>query len=326
MAFLRVRESAMLVEEGQEIVPQLCDSSPQRSTSFSNMPWTVPSPLAPLYAYFPLLIVSNDDSTTPAPSKPTLWVLGPPPTGHQESLDPVCRQAQAFARFSGMDCQPRYLSDGLGAPGGTLPSLHLPQGDLIETERVVEWIEKNSRSSDGGATTKQSQEEKEDSTERPIDPVVQAYTSLVETTLLPAVVAALYLLPSSAAPSVTPTTSLPWLSNLAAKWLGIGQKQEKISQVKKLRGGKVGKNTVLDLEEVEREAVEALEALEEKFEGQKKDERWFLGANSPTQLDASVYSLLSIISVLPAKGDSGILRTTLERCPNLSRWYKSHEP
>lgn len=236
------------------------------------MPWTVPSPLAPLYAYFPLLTVSNSDTTTPAPSKPTLWVLGPPPPGHQESLDPISRQVQAFARFSQLDAQPRYLSNGNGAPGGTLPSLHTPQGDLIETEGINKWIEDQSKTASGSA-------EKGDDEELPLDPVLQAYTSLIETTLLPAVLAALYLLPSSA-PSVTPSLALPFLSQLASNWLGIREKQDRISQVKKLRGGKVGAKVVLDLEEVEREAVESLQAIEDKFNEttNRSTEQWSLGA------------------------------------------------
>ncbi|GAA5872338.1 hypothetical protein JCM16303_004483 [Sporobolomyces ruberrimus] len=297
----------------------------QRASFISNVllsSTTSPAhdPLAPLYAYFPLLTVSNSDTTTPAPSKPTLWVLGPPPPGHQESLDPISRQVQAFARFSQLDAQPRYLSNGNGAPGGTLPSLHTPQGDLIETEGINKWIEDQSKTASGSA-------EKGDDEELPLDPVLQAYTSLIETTLLPAVLAALYLLPSSA-PSVTPSLALPFLSQLASNWLGIREKQDRISQVKKLRGGKVGAKVVLDLEEVEREAVESLQAIEDKFNEttNRSTEQWSLGASSPSQLDALLYSLLSIISVLPAKGDSGLLRTTLERCPSLTRWYKSHDP
>ncbi|GAA5831733.1 hypothetical protein JCM3766R1_004998 [Sporobolomyces carnicolor] len=292
------------------------------------VPWTVPSPLAPLYAYFPLLTVSNDDdATTPAPTKPTLWVLGPPPSGHKESLDPSSRRVQALARFSNVDFDSRYLADGLGAPGGTLPSLHLPQGDLVETDRVDESILKL-------ATTKPAASDDDDSNNKgdgggdrspaAADPVVQAYTSLVETTLLPAVVAAVYLVAAST-PSVTPALSRPFLSDLAHRWLGIAQRRDLISDVKRLRGGKTGKDVVLDLEEVERDAVEALEALEDKFSQQDKDARWFLGAATPSPLDASIYSLLTIISILPAKGDNGVLRTTLERCPTLTRWYKSHE-
>ncbi|GAA5834864.1 hypothetical protein JCM5353_004905 [Sporobolomyces roseus] len=316
---LEKRERDRELEENMREV----EEEMRREEKEKEMPFTVPSPLAPLYAYFPLLTVSNDDSTTPAPSKPTLWVLGPPPTGHKESLDPVCRQAQSFARFSQLDAQPRYLTHGQGAPGGSLPALHLPQGDLIETEGVNGWI--STGNFDGKVDEKQQDQEKRDNDDvTPQDPILQAYTSLVETTLLPAVVAALYLLP--AAPQVTPSPNLPFLSQLASKWLGISKRQDRISQVKRLRGGKVGSKVVLDLEEVEREAVEALQALEDKMQESRGDGEWFLGASSPSQLDALLYSLLSIISVLPSKGDSGLLRTTLERCPALSKWYKSHDP
>lgn len=295
------RESkAVIVEkvERSSLIISLTFSSPhrERQTTVSTplrwlllvtdvsslaVPWTVPSPLAPLYAYFPLLTVSNDDdATTPAPTKPTLWVLGPPPSGHKESLDPSSRRVQALARFSNVDFDSRYLADGLGAPGGTLPSLHLPQGDLVETDRVDESILKL-------ATTKPAASDDDDSNNKgdgggdrspaAADPVVQAYTSLVETTLLPAVVAAVYLVAAST-PSVTPALSRPFLSDLAHRWLGIAQRRDLISDVKRLRGGKTGKDVVLDLEEVERDAVEALEALEDKFSQQDKDARWFLGA------------------------------------------------
>ena len=253
------------------------------------MPFTVPSPLAPLYAYFPLLTVSNDDSTTPAPSKPTLWVLGPPPTGHKESLDPACRQAQSFARFSQLDAQPHYLPHGQGAPGGTLPALHLPQGDLIETEGVNGAISAG-RCSENDEEKKQDKEKRENDEVTPQDPILQAYTSLVETTLLPAVVAALYLLPT--APQVTPNPPLPFLSQLASKWLGISKKQERIAEVKRLRGGKVGSKVVLDLEEIEREAVEALQALEDKMQESRGDGEWFLGARYVSQMLNETRSLL----------------------------------
>lgn len=255
------------------------------------MPFTVPSPLAPLYAYFPLLTVPNDDSTTPAPSKPTLWVLGPPPTGHKESIDPVCRQAQAFARFSQVDAQPRYLPHGQGAPGGNLPALHLPQGDLIESEGVHGWI--STGNFDGKVDEKQQDKEKRDNDDvTPQDPILQAYTSLVETTLLPAVVAALYLLPT--APQVTPSPNLPFLSQLASKWLGISKRQDRISQVKRLRGGKVGSKVVLDLEEVEREAVEALQALEDKMRESRGDGEWFLGARYVFRLPNETINSLTL--------------------------------
>ncbi|GAA6058817.1 hypothetical protein JCM10212_001933 [Sporobolomyces blumeae] len=287
-----------------------------------KMPLTVPSPLAPLYAYFPLLTVPNDDATTPAPTAPTLWALGPPPAGHKESLDPVCRQSQAWLRFSGIDARPRWIAHGLGAPGGTLPALHLPQGDLIESEAVDAWTSKQAT---GKANTPADDSPDGPDPAKPVDPIVQAYTALVETALLPAVLAALYLLPS--APPVVPERRLPFLSALAARWLGMSQRQDRISEIKRLRGGKMGKKAVLDLEEVEREAVEALNAIEVKMQATEAGKGpWFLGASTPSQLDAQLYSVLSIISVLPARGDGSILRTALERCPALVQWCRSHDP
>ncbi|GAA5890629.1 hypothetical protein JCM5296_004321 [Sporobolomyces johnsonii] len=294
------------------------------------VPLTVPSPLAPLYAYFPLVTYSspNDVGTTPAPPLPTLWALGPPPTGHRESLDPLCRQAQAWARFSGIQAEPRWLQHGAGAPGGSLPALHLPEGDLLGAEEVGGWIAsaaqagtgKKRSSSGAGAGAAQ------DDAPPAADPTVQAYSSLVETTLLPAVMAALYLSPSSP-PRVVPDPSLPILSAVAAKFLGVAEKRDRIAQVKRMRGGKVGSRVVLDLEEVEREAVEALEALEVKMQATEGRGEWFHGSSSPSKLDAMLYSLLSIISVLPVSGDGGALRSAFDsRCPALVGWVKRHDP
>ncbi|GAA5925091.1 hypothetical protein JCM1841_005783 [Sporobolomyces salmonicolor] len=291
------------------------------------VPLTVPSPLAPLYAYFPLVTYSspNDVGTTPAPPLPTLWALGPPPPGHKESLDPLCRQAQAWTRFSGIQAEPRWLQHGAGAPGNSLPALHLPEGDLLGADEVVGWIAaaqagKGKQRSSSGAGAAQ------DESSPAADPTVQAYSSLVETTLLPAVMAALYLSPSSP-PRVVPDRSLPILSAVAAKFLGVAEKRDHIAQVKKMRGGKVGSRVVLDLEEVEREAVEALEALEVKMKATEGRGEWFHGSSSPSQLDAMLYSLLSIISVLPASGDGGALRSAFDsRCPALVGWVKRHDP
>ncbi|GAA6005652.1 hypothetical protein JCM11491_003714 [Sporobolomyces phaffii] len=323
------------VRKPDELTSKIRRSSPCVVCT-ATVPWTVPSPLAPVYAYFPLVTVSNDssaDATTPAPARPTLWLAGPPPAGHRESLDPQCRAAQALARFSELDAAdaPRYLSDGLGAPGGRLPCLHLPDGDLVEADRVTDWIVASSSSSSSSASRspRPATHSNDDADKDKVDdPVVEAYTSLVETTLLPAVVAAVYLVPSGSAPPVVPVRKRPFLADLAARWLGVATRNDRIADVHRLRGTGTGTGqhggAALDLDEVERDAVTALEALEAK--AQEHNGIWFLPSTSPTRLDALLYALVSIIAVLPAKGDSGLLRTTLERCPTLTRWYKSHEP
>ncbi|GAA5962817.1 hypothetical protein JCM3765_001531 [Sporobolomyces pararoseus] len=295
------------------------------------MPLTIPSPLTRLYSYFPLLVISTPDTTTPAPSLPTLWVLGPPPGGQLESLDPLCRKSQALLRFKQIKFETKWLQDSKdGTPGNSLPCLHLGNGDLLDTQSVNKWI--NSKSSN---ETENKQEEEEEEVIDD-DPIVQAYTSLVETTLLPSVISALYLTPSTTIPVTPLKTSLPFLSNLVDQYLSVSRREEKINQVKLMRGGKIGKKTgvVLDLEEIERDAVETLEVLEDKLkevqqagEKEKEKEKWFLGNKLPSQLDGLIYSLLSIISILPEQSQSGLLRKTLDkRCPSLTKWYKSLEP
>ncbi|GAA5975657.1 hypothetical protein JCM5350_002682 [Sporobolomyces pararoseus] len=310
------------------------------------VPLTIPSPLTPLYSYFPLLLISDPDSTstsytTPAPSLPTLWALGPPPSsssGVVESLDPLCRKSQAFLRFKQIKFSTKWVQDGSGAPGGSLPSLHLQNGDLIDSKRVDQWIQVTNKKQSSTSTSSSEEKSRETTTTTTttaeedagivvVDPIVQAYTSLVETSLLPAVISAIYLIPSKL--SVTPQRTLPFLSDLVDKiFFNVSRREERINQVKQMRGGgKAGKSSVLDLEETEREAVECLEALEEKYKEQGGD-KWFLGNNSPTQLDALIYSLLSIISILPEQSQGGLLlRTTLDKqCPGLTKWYKSLEP
>ncbi|GAA5851421.1 hypothetical protein JCM9279_001061 [Rhodotorula babjevae] len=294
---------------------------PTTSTSSSS----IPAPLARLYAKFPLYEVPAPQGTTPPPSRPTLWAYGPPPAGHRESLDPLCRAAQAFARFSladaeGMAADVRWMdwAGKEGAPGGTLPALHTPEGDLLVGDEVSGWVAAQ------GAPAKGKKGSAADAAPPPADPSQQAFLALVLSTLLPAVLSALYLSPPSLVPPVCPSRQRPVLSALAHRYLGWNDRAERIDEVKRLRGGKAGKQAVLDLEEVERDASETIEALEVKLNDEDLH-GWYGGASAPTRLDALLYALLSIASVLPPSCDK-VLRPTLERCPRLLAWVKAHDP
>lgn len=103
----------------------------------------IPSPLARFYAHFPLVTVPSPHETTAAPAQPTIWAYGPPPAGHAESLDPLCRAAQAYARFIGKaDAQVRWMTweEREAAPGAALPAVHTPDGDLLVGEEVSGWF------------------------------------------------------------------------------------------------------------------------------------------------------------------------------------------
>ncbi|BGP14444.1 hypothetical protein JCM10213_004566 [Rhodosporidiobolus nylandii] len=298
----------------------------------------IPSPLASLHSRFPLVLLPAPLSTTPAPSPSQLWALGPPPTGHSESLDPLCRALQAWTRFAGVESgKVRWVDwDGVeAAPGGSLPAVHTEEGDLLVGGDVDGWVRKQQAKTEAGKGKRASGAGSEFSTPgleesaagaAPVpDATHQAYTSLVETSLLPAVLAALYLSPSGTAPPVCPPRSKPLLSALADTLLSWNDRRDRIEEVKRLRGGKVGKGRVLDLEEVEREAAEAMEALEVKMKAKDGKGEWFGGASSPTKLDALVYALLSIVRILPPSCDT-VLRPALERCPTLVDWVKRHDP
>ncbi|TNY18889.1 hypothetical protein DMC30DRAFT_424965 [Rhodotorula diobovata] len=280
---------------------------------------TIPAPLARLYSHLPLVVLPAPQGTTAPPTSPTIWAYGPPPRGHKESLDPLCRAAQAFARFSLGDApaQVRWLDwDGKeGAPGGSLPALHTPGGDLLVGDEVSAWVAAQ-------GATKSSRTKKGETP--PADPAQQAFLALLTSTLLPAVLSALYLSPASLTPPVVPARSRPFLSEIAHTYLSWNDRADRIDEVKRLRGGKVGKEAVLDLEEVEREAEETIRALDAKLGGADKD-AWFGAASSPSKVDALAYALLSIVSVLPPTCDK-VLRPALERCPGLVAWVKAHDP
>ncbi|GAA5911754.1 hypothetical protein JCM6882_003344 [Rhodosporidiobolus microsporus] len=311
------------------------EEQPRARSSKKPLP-AIPSPLASLYSHFPLVLLPPLQSTTPAPSPSRIWALGPPPQGHTESLDPLCRALQAHARFAQVETQREVKWVGWdgreSAPGGVLPAVHTGEGDLLVGEEVDAWVVKQQQQQaakkDGGKRTSGGGEfgapEPPSSSPTPQqDPTHQAYTALVETTLLPAVLAALYLSPAGTAPPVVPSRPKPLLSALAESVLSWNERTVRIEEVKRLRGGKVGKKTVLDLEEIEREAADAIEALEVKVK--EVPGEWFGGVSSPTRLDALLYALLSIIRVLPPAADP-ILRQTLERCRALVDWVKRHDP
>ncbi|GAA5855912.1 hypothetical protein JCM8547_000411 [Rhodosporidiobolus lusitaniae] len=299
----------------------------------------IPAPLSSFYQKFPLVLLDPLQPSTPAPSPAQLWALGPPPSGHSESVDPLCRVSQAFARFAQVPLQreTRWVGwDNVeAAPGGVLPAVHTETGDLLVGEEVDNWVGREmrkieqggkKRASNGGASEFGSPG-RDDAASTPAaqDPTHQAYFALVESTLLPAVLSSLYLSPPGTAPLVVPSTPKPVLSALAGSLLSWNDRSRRIEEVKRLRGAKGGKKSVLDLEEVEREAKETIEALEEKLRAAGGKGEWFGGASSPTRLDALIYALLSIVRILPSSCDY-VLRPALERSPALLAWVKKHDP
>ena len=315
----------------------------------------VPSPLAHFYAKFPLVTLpAPEEAYQQTPTKLKIWAYGPPPAGHSESLDPLCRAAQAYARFAFGGAETRWLDwDGKeSSPEGRVPALHTPSGDLLTGDELDAWIASHLTDKKGRSPARLFLFEAETAnkdvphTDASAEPSHQAYLPLVLTTLLPAVLAALYLSPASVAPEVVPTVSRPFLSSIAHVYLTWNDRSDRIDEIKRLRGGKSGKAVALDLDEVEREAVEAVDALEVKAQAARNPD-WFDGArwasllslstrqsrliiilfvcSGPSKLDALLYALLSIIKILPRACDDA-LRPALDRSPALLDWIKKHDP
>ncbi|KAL8287095.1 hypothetical protein RQP46_004101 [Phenoliferia psychrophenolica] len=231
----------------------------------------IPSLVSNVFSRFPLVTYPAPPTTSGAPTSPTLWLLGPPPASGVESLDPRCRQAQALARFCATPLTPRWLPSALSAPGGVLPALHLPNGALLSAPEVPDhFLATPGKDKDKGAASPSAAAASSDAKH-------SAFLSLLNTTLLPAVLAAVYLAPPSASLTVVPPRQLPLLSAWAASWAGVSERRERINEILKLRGKKVGIRAVLDLEEVEREGVETIGALEDVAGGHGSD-LWFGGA------------------------------------------------
>ena len=284
---------------------------PTAATSTSTS--SIPAPLARLYAKFPLYEVPAPQGTTPPPSRPTIWAYGPPPAGHRESLDPLCRAAQAFARFTltndaegAADVRWMDWAGREGAPGGTLPALHTPEGDLLVGDEVSGWVAAQGAPAKGkkgsGASSLPLYRALRLLAQRltplaaaadappPSDPSRQAFLALVLSTLLPAVLSALYLSPASLVPPVVPSRQRPVLAAVAHRYLSWNDRADRIDEIKRLRGGKAGKQAVLDLEEVEREAGETIEALEVKL-GDEDPQAWYGGARGVRSLASGSLAL-----------------------------------
>lgn len=272
----------------------------------------IPPLVSSFFSLFPLVIYPAPPTSTPPPTVPQLWLLGPPPsTGSKgESLDPASRKAQAIARFNHFNAEPRWLLHGAGAPGQELPALHLPNGELLGREEIAAHL----LGVVAGKHDASSSSSPKPAEATAADPTHQAYTSLLRTSLLPAVLVALHLCTPTA---LTPAQEQPYLSALVTSFQAQSVRAAKIAEVKRLRGGKEGARSTLDLEAVERDAVTALGALEAKLRETEADGEWFGGVGYATLLSCHAGNdLLTTCSALQSPDRAG-------RQPLLAAFYHS---
>lgn len=254
----------------------------------------IPPIIATLFSNFPLITYEAPPTSIPAPSLPTLWLLGPllPSLTTSsnskkvlESLDPYCRILQSLARFLStsstgeeqQEFEVRWMKNEYGVVGGRLPNLHLPDGSLLgKDEKGLNEYFKDPKKwrLNAGNSIALVEEQKSLSYE--------AFEILVRKTLLPAVLSLAYFSEKKSSSStsskkvIEEDDNIPYLSSWVAWYDSIVKKQSRVDEVKLLSSSRKG---VLDLEEVERVGIETIGTLEIKFrEDAYGAEGWFGGS------------------------------------------------
>ncbi|KAA1469207.1 hypothetical protein DENSPDRAFT_834778 [Dentipellis sp. KUC8613] len=127
-------------------------TAPTAPTRTSYLP-PVPKPLAKFFSLFPLYTFPAQ----PPPNKhsvtaPTLWIHPPPGSQHSRELlssDVECLKWQAYVALRGLrDIQVRWDVQPEGALGGRLPNLHTPSsrapdgdGELLPSHNIPAWVD-----------------------------------------------------------------------------------------------------------------------------------------------------------------------------------------
>ena len=173
-----------------------------------------------------------------------------------ESLDPLSRQLQSLARFTGRTVESRYARNRSTA-------YSTRDNKSFDQAQSLAYFTQSDTAND---KTKNST-------------IHAAYSALLNSTLLPAVLATIYLSPPS--PSSTPSSqpATPFLVSLLEIYTNFQSRKETIQQIKKLRLANGAGDGILELEELEREGVDCIKNLEEKFEEQGTP-GWFCGNRS----------------------------------------------
>ncbi|KAK8845560.1 hypothetical protein IAR55_006275 [Kwoniella newhampshirensis] len=268
------------------------------STSGSSL-WTAPTWVKSFYSRFPLVILEQEDELDwkvrvrdQSPQSCVLWIHPSSPNSSHPHHRPWLSASPASLRTqllfllrdaaASVPVSFREWSNENSAPGGTLPALHLPGQDrLIPTDEVRGWLEATYPLKGKGKELQglPSQE----AYDRAL-----ALSQLILGHLLPAYLASLPTRPQGF--HLLFPVPPPLFAGLTTP----------------LPASLTGDTRDIDIEEVVRKGVDALEAVEVILSEQG---HWALGARHPTSLDALVASHLYVVYSL---SNSSVLRTTID--------------
>ncbi|KAF8319352.1 hypothetical protein DL93DRAFT_2108678 [Clavulina sp. PMI_390] len=232
----------------------------------------VPPIVRKFYSYFPLYY-NEDETVNSSPPNPTLWVA--PGFGDSPlSGDIECLKWQTYlALRKTPSIRTRYDVQPDGGPGGILPALHLPNGEVLSPARIPGWADEILAAPLDPLEGYPSEKLRDES---------RAWISLFEGVIHGALLVTLPLkstLKSSLDPSADKSASESSISSFfhppLAPVTGIWS-------VVPPYGLNLSYPTVIQRYE------EAINAVSERL----GSDQWFLGSQAPTALDAVMFSYL----------------------------------
>jgi len=214
---------------------------------------SVPPSVQRLFSIFPLLGVPEQCAST-TPSSPTLWIRPPASKSLNQSQDIVCLKWQAYLVLRGIrNVRLRWDISDDGAIHGRLPSLHLPNGDLLGARQIPTWADSVHGSSIDVLEGFRTIELKNES---------RAWASLLDSSVQAALPQCSDDLPHLFQPP------LPPLSGISNPLPPFGIHVPSSSILLQFR--------------------QAIESIAERL----GTDEWFLGSSSPTFIDALLYAYL----------------------------------
>ncbi|KZT26570.1 hypothetical protein NEOLEDRAFT_1241025 [Neolentinus lepideus HHB14362 ss-1] len=266
----------------------------------------LPAPLRAFLATFPLHTYPPI-SARPAharPTQPTIWIH--PPLSDLLSADVECLKWQAYIALRGVTgVRVRGDVKAEGGVGGRLPSLWVPvplglegkeggegEGELLPAHLIPAWVDREKRmeGKEGGELEGYRDAEARDES--------RAWVALLEGTVHSALI------------TFHPTSTTARISSIAATLTPPPAPLTGLASLFPPYGAHV------PVAELELKYAEAVGALSERLGGDK----WFLGSESPTPLDALAFAYLHTILHTPAP--AGQLRTQVTRRVNLVAWER----
>ncbi|TFK54724.1 hypothetical protein OE88DRAFT_1623709 [Heliocybe sulcata] len=268
---------------------------------------TLPAPLRTFLASFPLYTYPAIQAR-PAHSKPThptIWIHPPlsDPDHNLLSADVECLKWQAYIAMRDVEgVRVRCDVKAEGGVGGRLPSLWVPvalglegqkeadEGELLPAHLIPAWVDREKAVEKADELEGYKDVEARDES--------RAWVTLLEGTVHSALI------------TFQPTSTTARSSSVASILTPPPAPLTGLASLFPPYGAHVPSA------EVEVKYAEAISALSERLSGDK----WFLGSETPTPLDALAFAYLH--AILHSSTSGGPLRTQVTRRVNLVAWER----